>query len=80
MKGIKAVIFDMDGVLIGSENLWKQAEFEVFFSLGVNVGDEECLLTASMTTSEVTNFWFDKFSCSTKPLVVVEGMVIDRVI
>ncbi|MDH6252438.1 beta-phosphoglucomutase-like phosphatase (HAD superfamily) [Chryseobacterium sp. H1D6B] len=75
---MKAVIFDMDGVLIDSEDLWKQAEFEVFSSLGVNVSDEECILTASMTTSEVTNFWFDKFSWSTKSLVEVEEMVIDR--
>jgi len=33
----------------------------VFSSLGVHVTDEHCELTKSMTTAEVTKFWFDKF-------------------
>ena len=48
LKDKKAVIFDMDGVLVESECLWKQAEFEVFSSLGVSVTEEESLLTRSM--------------------------------
>jgi len=31
----KAIIFDMDGVLIDSECLWEQAENEVFTSLNL---------------------------------------------
>jgi len=80
MNRIEAVIFDMDGVLINSESLWKQAELEVFTSLGVNVCEEDCALTASMTTSQVTKFWFDKFPWSNIPLFEVECKVIDRVI
>lgn len=75
----KAVIFDMDGVLIDSEKLWKQAENEIFSSLGVNVTDEDSEITKSMTTTEVTQFWFSKFPWSNKSFDVVEQMVVSRV-
>jgi sugar-phosphatase len=76
----KAVIFDMDGVIIDSERLWKQAEKEIFSSLGVNVTDEYSEMTKSMTTCDVTKFWFDKFPWQNISLDTVEQMVISRVI
>ncbi|MEX6691123.1 hexitol phosphatase HxpB [Danxiaibacter flavus] len=76
----KAVIFDMDGVLVDSEKFWKQAEFEVFSSLEVNVTDEWCDETKSMTTPEVTKFWFEKFPWTGKKLEEVERMVVSKVI
>jgi beta-phosphoglucomutase-like phosphatase (HAD superfamily) len=80
MKQQKAVIFDMDGVIVDSENIWKKAEKEVFTSLGVDVTDAHSELTQSMTTLEVTKFWFGKFPWQNKSLDLVEQMVISRVI
>ncbi|MGJ1266725.1 HAD hydrolase-like protein [Sphingobacterium spiritivorum] len=57
MKNVEAIIFDMDGVIVDSENLWKQAEFKVFSALGVKVTPEKALLTATMTTTQVASFW-----------------------
>ncbi|MBN2597188.1 hexitol phosphatase HxpB [Labilibaculum sp.] len=76
----KAIIFDMDGVLIDSERLWKQAEKEVFTSLGVKVTDEYSKQTKSMTTSDVTQFWYDKNPWENRDLNTAEEMVISRVI
>lgn len=76
----KAIIFDMDGVLIDSEGLWGQAEKEVFTSLGVRVSDANCALTQSMTTSEVTRFWYEKYPWENTDLDSVEQMVVMRVI
>lgn len=76
----KAIIFDMDGVLIDSEKFWKQAENEVFSSLGVKVTDEYSKITKSMTTSEVTKFWYDKYPWENRDLDTVEQMVVLRVI
>jgi len=76
----KAIIFDMDGVLIDSEGFWKQAENEVFTALGVKVTDEHSIITKSMTTTEVTKFWYDKYPWRNKDLKLVEEMVISRVI
>ncbi|MDM8159949.1 HAD-IA family hydrolase [Labilibaculum sp. K2S] len=80
MANKKAIIFDMDGVIIDSEKYWKQAEYEVFTSLGVKVTDEYSEITKSMTTSEVTQFWHDKYPWKNKDAAVVEQMVISRVI
>ena len=80
MTNKKAIIFDMDGVLIDSEKYWKQAEYEVFTSLGVKVTDEYSKITKSMTTSEVTQFWHDKYPWKDKDAAAVEQMVISRVV
>jgi len=76
----KAIIFDMDGVIVDSEIYWKQAEYEVFSSLGVELTDEDSEITKSMTTSEVTEFWYGKYPWEGKDLNAVEQMVISRVI
>jgi len=57
---MKAVIFDMDGVIVDSEYLWQRAENEVFSLLSVNVNSTFLEVTKTMTTTEVTKFWFDK--------------------
>ncbi len=76
---IEGVIFDMDGVIIDSEKIWKRAENEVFSSVGVKLSDELCKITETMTTSEVTNFWFEKYPWKNKSLKEVETNVIERV-
>ena len=79
LKDKKAVIFDMDGVLVESEAIWKQAEYEVFSSLGVSVTEENSSYTQSLTTKEVTAFWYQKFPWKETPLSEVEEMVVRRV-
>ena len=76
---IKAVIFDMDGVLIDSEPFWQIAEKKVFTSLGVNLNSKLCSQTKSMTTSEVTEFWYNHHQWEGKSLKDVENEVIDCV-
>lgn len=76
---IDAVIFDMDGILIDSEPLWKKAEREVFGSVGVEITEELSMVTASMTTTEVTKFWYKQNPWKNKSLEQVENEVIDLV-
>lgn len=76
---IEAIIFDMDGVIIDSEHLWKRAEKEVFSSVGVKLSDELCKITEMMTTTEVTEFWFKRFPWKGKTLKEVEDGVVERV-
>jgi len=76
----KAVIFDMDGVLVDSEPLWQKAEFEIFSSLGVHVTEELTLKTKTMTTKEVTEFWRSRSTGENISFHQAEELVISRVI
>jgi haloacid dehalogenase superfamily, subfamily IA, variant 3 with third motif having DD or ED/haloacid dehalogenase superfamily, subfamily IA, variant 1 with third motif having Dx(3-4)D or Dx(3-4)E len=76
---MQAVIFDMDGTLIDSEPMWKEAEKEIFSSLGVNVSEALSAKTASMTTREVTEFWYSHFPWLGKNIEQVENEVVERV-
>lgn len=51
-KEIKCVIFDMDGVIIDSEEIHKKAYYETFVSLGLDVSEE---LYKSFTGSSTIN-------------------------
>jgi len=53
----KAVIFDMDGVLIDSEPLWKIAMEEVFHSLGSKLTKADFQKTVGLRIDEVVHFW-----------------------
>lgn len=79
MEKIEAIIFDMDGVIIDSEPLWSRAEKEVFSAVGVKLTDGLCRQTATMTTSEVTSFWFKRFPWPKYSLEEIENRVIDCV-
>ncbi len=77
---IRAVIFDMDGVLINSEPLWKIAEKEVFSSLGVKITDELVHITSALTAQEVCAFWYERYPWQGKTFDQVEDDVVARVI
>jgi HAD superfamily hydrolase (TIGR01509 family) len=51
-KEIKCIIFDMDGVIIDSEEIHKKAYYETFVSIGVSVSDN---LYKTLTGSSTIN-------------------------
>lgn len=58
MKHIKAVIFDMDGVLIDSEPLWRIAMMKGFNDIGIEFSEDDCRKTTGMRFKEVVEHWF----------------------
>lgn len=57
---IKAVIYDMDGVLINSEPLWREAIIFTFKKVGLNFTEEMCQKTMGMRLYEVIEYWYHK--------------------
>ncbi|MEE4273820.1 MAG: hexitol phosphatase HxpB [Thermoanaerobaculales bacterium] len=57
---MKAAIFDMDGLVIDSEPLWRRAEREVFAGVGVELTDDDCRRTTGLRADEVVWFWFQR--------------------
>ncbi|MEE1999979.1 hexitol phosphatase HxpB [Alkalimonas sp. MEB108] len=76
---VKAVIFDMDGVLIDSEPMWQQAELQVFSQLGVTLTAEQTRQTAGMTTEAVAKFWYQQSPWQGMSLAETEAAVIAQV-
>jgi sugar-phosphatase len=55
---IKAVIFDMDGLLIDSEPLWEEAEIKTFREVGVPLTKKKSIETMGLRVDEVVEHWF----------------------
>ncbi|MEN8122388.1 MAG: hexitol phosphatase HxpB [Bacteroidota bacterium] len=58
---IKAVIFDMDGVIIDSEPFWEDAEIEVFNKYGVPMTLEMCQDMKGRKIDEVVKHWYSVY-------------------
>jgi mannitol-1-/sugar-/sorbitol-6-/2-deoxyglucose-6-phosphatase len=75
----RAAIFDMDGLLIDSEPLWRQAELAIFASVGIEITDEMAEVTKALRTDDVTAYWYNHRPWSGPTLQQVENAVIERV-
>lgn len=79
-----AVIFDMDGVLIDSEPLWKESAFEVFKEYNLVIPKEKFAITTGLRTSEFVKYWFDEYKIdarySSKAEADIELKVIDKIL
>ena len=73
-----AVIFDMDGVLIDSEPLWRRAEQSVFRAHGVPLDAPMCHETLGLRPDEVVRTWYKRFPWSAD-LASVERQLMDEV-
>jgi sugar-phosphatase len=54
---VKAVIFDMDGLLIDSEPMWRESEMHIFGQYGIQLTEDDCRGTTGMRVDEVLEHW-----------------------
>lgn len=76
---IKAVIFDMDGLLIDSEPLWQETEIEIFNAVGVPLTNEMCRQTTGMRIEEVVQHWHTHYPWYHRPVREVARDIIQGV-
>lgn len=77
---IEAVIFDMDGLLIDSEPLWRKAEVKLFNSLGVPLTEEMAYETTGLRTDGVVDYWHKRYPWKSPGLDEVCKMLEEEVI
>lgn len=80
LSDFEAVIFDMDGVLIDSEPIWKIAMESVFKSVGCPLTKADFAKTVGLRIDEVTEYWYSvcpwgKFSPQEVEKMIVAKMV-----
>jgi mannitol-1-/sugar-/sorbitol-6-/2-deoxyglucose-6-phosphatase len=71
----KAVIFDMDGVILDSEPLWRIAKNDVLASIGVNTKEDEGIETMGVRIDKAVLIWHNKYKWQNIPLKTVERMI-----
>lgn len=69
---IQAVIYDMDGLIIDSEPLWREAEKLTFKTVGLTFTDDMCRETMGMRLTEVVAYWHHKLGWNNKSLEQIE--------
>lgn len=69
---VKAVIFDMDGLLVNSEPCWHIAEKVVFGKVGLNLTTEQCIETTGKPVKDVIQYWFAKKPWSNPDFMAME--------
>lgn len=77
---LKAVIFDMDGVLIDSEPVWQIAEHKVMTELGLNISVEDTVETTGLRIDQVVAFWYARFPWSNYDNQQTAQAIVDQVV
>lgn len=80
MALLNTVIFDMDGLLIDSEPLWKEAADETFAQYGVNLNEEQYKTTTGLRTREFVQWWFKQYNIGDEELNNAENTIIQIVL
>ncbi|MEI7979660.1 MAG: hexitol phosphatase HxpB [Bacteroidota bacterium] len=73
---IKAIIFDMDGLLVDSEPYWKIAEKICFGKLGLTLTDELLRQVMGFRLTEVVEHWYNYQPWGEKNFEAVEADVL----
>jgi len=76
----KAIIFDMDGVLIDSEPLWKIAEIEGFAKVGLDVTAKSLEESVGLRIDEVVKIWHNKYQWTNKTVDEVTDDIVNILI
>ncbi|MBI1836528.1 MAG: hexitol phosphatase HxpB [Flavobacteriia bacterium] len=76
----EAVIFDMDGVLIDSEPLWKIAMEQVFHSVGCKLTRQDFQKTVGLRIDEVIKYWYEHTGWENATPDEVERQIISRMV
>ena len=79
MNSIKAVIYDMDGVIINSEPLWREALIHCFNQVGFDFSQDKCRITQGMRLMEVVEYWYAQQPWKEKSLEEVEQAILRKV-
>jgi sugar-phosphatase len=80
VRQIQAVIFDMDGLLIDTEPIWRRAEIEVFGRVGLRITEEQALQTMGVRIAEIVDSYYRQHPWSGLSTDEVTNAIYDEVI
>ena len=72
----QAVIYDMDGIIIDSEPLWRRAMIHGFSEVEVILTEDDCRITTGMRITEVIKFWHRRTPFNHKTKEELEKLIV----
>ncbi|HVA97943.1 MAG TPA: hexitol phosphatase HxpB [Bacteroidia bacterium] len=79
MQKIQTAIFDMDGLLVDSEPIWKEAEHIIFGKAGIEMTIEMCNQVMGMRVDEAVEHWLIRFPKINFSSAQMQSMIMDKV-
>ncbi len=76
---IKALIFDMDGVILDSEPFWRLAEIKIFNSYNIPMTEKMCRSVMGLRIDDVVNLWLKKYSTEHLDSTKIQHEIINEV-
>jgi len=73
---IKAVIYDMDGLIIDSEPYWRKSMIKVLATVGLHLTEEQCETNTGLRFDHVLEYWFEKYPWTGKSILEVHEEVL----
>jgi len=74
----RAVVFDMDGVLVDSEPLWRRAEVACFGRYGLALEESDCLQTMGLRIDEAVEYWIANRTWTPPSVDEVASAIVDE--
>jgi HAD superfamily hydrolase (TIGR01509 family) len=79
-RPIEAIVFDMDGVLIDSEPIWRAVEREQFARVGIDLAEEDLFATMGVRIADVVERWYLRHPWSEPSREAVAEGIVDGVV
>lgn len=76
----KAVIFDMDGLLVDSEPLWAKAMIKIFKLVNVSLTESECAYYQGIRIEELVPILHKKYSWKQMADEKLSNLIIDEML
>jgi sugar-phosphatase len=80
LANLKAVIFDMDGLMVDSEPFWQQAQMAVFPKYGIKITLEDCIKTTGIRIDNIVDLYYEQSPWTGTSKVQVCEEICDKVI
>ncbi len=82
LKKFKGVVFDMDGVIIDSEPIWRKVMSDCFLKVGIKISEEQYKKTQGIRISEIIEFYYKEYPWDKErvSLCELEDMIVSLVL
>ena len=77
---LRAALFDLDGLLIDSEPLWRRSEVELFETVGVTLTDAQCTETTGLRIDEVVRLRHREKPWASPSVEVLTARIVEKMI